>query len=381
MSVFSRPSLLAALLLGTLLSGCAATPQAIDGKTGGAQEPIAAYHARFGRERPVIAIVGDNKGTELSDFTVPYGVLSEAAIADVETVSALPGPIDTFTDLGKPGFRIVAQATITDFDARHPEGADYVVVPALHDTPELIEWLAAQANKGATLVSICNGGMVVAETGVMGGRRATAHWSTEDHRLEHHADVRWVKNARYVADGNWVSSSGVSAAMPASVALVEAIAGHDRAASLARRLGVDDWSPKHDSDAFQPHLGSTAWPLAKVVYLNHLFHDDDAYGVAISPAIDEIALALVVDAYSSTGRSQAYLVAPTDAPLKTRRGLTILPDRVAGDAAAPRSILAMNEGGEPAKALDGALDGIARQYGRATAYGVALVFEYPGFKE
>lgn len=377
MPPFLRFSLPALLLLGATLSGCAATSPALDGAKS-AYGQIPPYQARHGRERPLIAIVGDNKGAELTDFVVPYGVLSEAGIADVETLAAEPGPIATFTDLGKPGFRILAQSFIADFDSRHPEGADYVVVPALHDTPEVIAWLAGQAEKGATLVSICNGGMVVAETGVMDGRHATAHWSTEEHRMEHHSAVKWIRNVRYVADGNWISSAGVSASIPVSVALVEAISGHDRAAELARRLGIADWSAVHDSDSFQIQLGSTAWPLAKVNYTNRWFHGDDAYDVAAVPGMDEIALALTIDAYSSTGRSQAYLVARDDAPLKTKRGLTILPDRV---GAAYGTMLTVPDEDKPAKAIDDVLDGIARIYGRETAYGVALVLEYPDFKE
>lgn len=337
--------------------------------------------SRVGHDKPLIAIVGDNQGTELSDFVIPFGVLSEAAVADVLTVSTQSGPIRTFTDLGKPGFRIVTQASLDEFDAHHPEGADYVVVPALHDTPAVVSWIAAQAQKGATLVSICNGGMVVAETGIMQGRRATAHWSTESHRLEHHAEVRWTKNARYVVDGNWVSSAGVSAAVPTSLALVEAIAGHDRALAVARQVGVTDWGTRHDSDAFQPRSLATAWPLVKVNFTNRWFHSEETFHIDASQGIDEIALALTFDAYASTGRSKTVLVGSTANPVQTLHGLTILPDRAADELGEPNESLRLPDNQPSARALDSALDSIAMHYGRATAYGVALVFEYPDFKE
>jgi putative intracellular protease/amidase len=386
MSVLARRILGTSVLIGivTLFSGCASTTQAIDASALRQQDSsagvIAHYQPRLGHKRPLIAIVGDNAGTELSDFVVPFGVLSEADVADVVTVSTKAGPISTFTDLGKPGFRIVAQSTLAEFDARHPEGADYIIVPALSDAPDLVSWIAAQSGKGGTLVSICNGGMVVAETGIMKGRHATAHWSTESHRLEHHSDILWEKNARYVVDGNWVSSAGVSASIPTSVALIEAIAGHDHAAALAQRLGVTDWSARHDSDAFQLQLGTNSWPLAKVAYTNRWFHADEIYGIEAAKRIDEIALALTIDAYSSTGRSQAYVVSPDELPITTRHGLTILPDRREDAANAPHEMVRLADDAS-ARALDKALDGIAARYGRTTAYGVALVFEYPDFKE
>ncbi|WP_152680314.1 DJ-1/PfpI family protein [Chromobacterium subtsugae] len=363
-----------------LLGGCASAPQASNGFAD-ADGKLPSYQPRPGHERPLIAVFGENSGTELSDFTVPYGVLSESGAADVVAVSTRPGPIATFTDMGKPGFRILGQATLAAFDASHPDGADYVIVPALRETPEALSWLALQAGKGATLVSICNGGMVVADTGLMAGRRATAHWSTEAHRLEHHAAVRWVRNARYVADGNWISTAGVSAALPASLALVEAIAGTERAQALARQLGSGGWSARHDSDAFHPQPGVNLLPLAQVAYLNRWLHAGDAYALPAADGADETTLALTLDAYSSTGRSRAYLTAAADTPLRTRHGLFVLPDRVQGAADAPASALPAIDGLPPGQALDRALDGIAARYGRATARGVALVFEYPDFQE
>ena len=367
-----------------LLAACATTPRAIDAASTSARSVvgmrIAPYQSRFGRVRPVIAIVGDNSGTELSDFMVPYGLLSEANVADVIAVSTGAGPVATFTDLGRSSFRFAAQATLDQFDARYPDGADYVVVPAQNDPPQLLTWLAAQAKKGGVLVSICNGGMIVAETGTMSGRMATAHWSTEAHRLQHHSDVHWVKNARYVSDGDWISSAGVSAAIPTSIALVEAIGGHDRAATFARAVGVNDWSARHNSDAFHPHLGKNLWPLAKVIYTNHWLHAEEPLGVRAVPGMDEASLALTLDAYSSTGRSRAYLFEDSEAPLHTRHGLTVFADRLGALPGASNGRVMPRWSMRPGEALDDALAGIVQRYGRATAFGVALVFEYPDFK-
>ncbi len=95
------------------------------------------------------------------------------------------------------------------------------------------------------------------------------------------------------------------------------------------------------------------------------------------PGIDEGTLALTIDAYSTTGRSQAYLVSATGESFVTRHGLRILPDRQRmTDSDAPLVIAADLA---PVMALDVALDGIMHRYGRATAKGVALAFEYPDF--
>lgn len=56
-----------------------------------ATESIAPYQGRFGRLQPVIAIVGENSGTELTDFVIPYGVLARSGAAQVTTVATRHG--------------------------------------------------------------------------------------------------------------------------------------------------------------------------------------------------------------------------------------------------------------------------------------------------
>ena len=336
-------------------------------------ERIPPYHARFGRTRPVIAIVGENGGTELTDYVIPYGILRRADLGEIVPVATRPGPMTM-----RPALRLQPQGSVADFDARYPEGADYVVVPAVvrRDDPLLLAWIRDQAAKGSTLVSICDGALVVAGSGVMDGHRATAHWATAEYRRKHFPNVRWVDDRRYVADGRIVSSAGISAAIPTSLALVEAIAGRERAAAVAAEIGAPDWGPKHDSRRFRPRFGRNLSAFAMTQYLNGWFHTPQALGIPVGAGVDEVALALTADAYTRTNRVQAYAFSPSRAPVETLHGLVVLPDRsetrsLDGQIAVPTA--------KPGRTLDRVLTDIARAYGRQTAYGVALDFEYPGF--
>jgi len=340
-----------------------------------AAETIAPYHDRFGRSQPLIAIVGENSGTELTDFAIPYGVLARSGAAQVTTVATQPGALTM-----RPALKIQPDATVQQFDSQYPEGADYVIVPAVgkHDDPELLRWVAAQGAKGATIVSICDGALVVAGAGLLKGHRATAHWATESHRKEHYPDTQWISNTRYVADGKVVSSAGISAAVPTSLALLEAIAGRARAAAVAQEIGVDDWGSSHDSDRFHPRLGNlTAYAT---IYTNAWFHATDSVGVPLASGVDEIALAFTADAWSRTSRSQAYGIAASNAPIRTRNGLNVLPDRAAGAADAPAAMLPALDTTPAGKALDKVLADVAQRYGHRTAYRVALEFEYPAYQ-
>lgn len=341
---------------------------------------IARWQPRFGRARPVVAVVGENgsadSSTELVDYVMPLGILRASDTAEVFALATTTAPLAM-----RPALRIQPQATVAAFDARYPEGADYVIVPAVSHPrdPALLAWLTAQGAKGATLVSICDGALVVANTGLMDGHRATAHWDTQALRAKHYPQVAWMKNVRYVADGRIVSSAGISAAMPTALALVEAIAGTPRAAAVARALGVTDWSDAHDSDRFLPRWGNLRALLA-TNYTNHWLHRVQRIRLPVAGGVDDIALALAADAYSRTGRSRVYTVAASLEPLPTRHGLLLLPD-LRTDAAPAREDreLSWPASIPPALVLDRALADIAGRYGRTTAYGVALDLEYPGF--
>lgn len=346
---------------------------AVDQPAAGAPQRLPAYEPRFGRTRPVIAIVGENFYTELTDYVVPYGILAGSGVAEVWALATQPGPIRMFP----APLKVEPQATTSAFDSRFPDGADYVIVPAVHrdDDPTLIAWVLAQARKGATIVGVCDGVWVLARAGLLNGRKATGHWYSFQDLRKKFPQTDWQTNRRYVADGKVITTTGVTATIPVSFALIEAIAGTGRATSVAASLGGGEasLSPVHSSQTFQ-----FAWRHKFIVagnFLSFWAHED--VGIAVAAGVDEIALALQAEVYSATFRSTAYTVAQQPGPLKTKRGLTIIPDRVAGKDA-PRRLLPPLDGARPLQALDQALKGIEADYGPRTAAWVALQMEYIG---
>jgi transcriptional regulator GlxA family with amidase domain len=277
-----------------------------------------------------------------------------------------------------PALKIEPQATSTEFDARFPEGADYVIVPAVHyvEDPTLLAWVTAQAAKGATLIGVCDGSWVLGHAGLLKGRRATGHWYSLKSREKQFPETTWVRNRRYVSDGNIVTTTGVSASIPVSLALVEAIAGRVHAETVAKTLGVDNWSPAHHSDGFR--LSARHVFTAAGNWLSFWAHEN--VGVPVMQGTDEIALALVVDAYSRTYLSNVFSVAQTQEAIQTKRGLMLLPDSVAGSAKPPDRLLSITEATSVAPSLDRILESIAHSYGRPTAAFVALQLEYPGLR-
>ena len=366
----------AGLLLGAFMAAAPASASDVTNARSAYAPPVAEriepYQPRFGRTRPLIAVVGENGGTELTDFVIPYGVLSRLGAADVVSVATQPGILHL-----RPAVQIQPDLTMDEFDRRHPEGADYVVVPAIDnaDNPKLLGWITAQAGKGATTVSICDGALVVAKTGLMRGHRATGHWATQSLRQEKFPDTNWETNIRYVADGKTVSSAGVSASIPISFALVEAIAGHAHAAELARQMGVSEWGTQHDSDSF--HFGLRSYAMYGAAIVSGWFGRSETVGVPVSTGVDEIAVALMADVYSRSYRGvKVWTVAASAEPVRTLGGLTLVPDRVVGSPGAPDRMLSAPRDTRSMQVLDEVLDRVSAEYGRVAAASAAYDLEY-----
>lgn len=320
------------------------------------------------RKRPLIAIVGINDMSETTDYLMPYGILARANVADVLTLATQPGPVALY-----PALKVQPHATIAAFDAAHPDGADYVIVPAMsrEDDATALQWIRSQAGKGAIVIGVCVGAKVVANTGLLDGRRATTHWySVRD--LQKHSAIRYVADRRLVVDHGVATTTGITASMPMALTLVEAIAGRAKAEAVAREIGVAEWDARHRSAAFE-----FTRPFALTAIANTLaFWNREQLGIALTPGIDEVSLALIADAWSRTYRSRALTFAATAEARTSRGGLRILPDMVAADWPAKETPPATVDL-PPARALDQTLHAIDARYGPRTADFVAMQLEYP----
>jgi transcriptional regulator GlxA family with amidase domain len=120
------------------------------------------------------------------------------------------------------------------------------------DNPAMIEWLARRVPETELAMTVCTGTSLFARAGVLDGRRATTnklafHWVAEQG-----PKVNWVKEARWVEDGKFFTSSGVSAGIDMSLAAISRMAGEQIGNALAMAAEYD-W-----------HRDSTWDPFAKV---------------------------------------------------------------------------------------------------------------------
>jgi transcriptional regulator GlxA family with amidase domain len=176
---------------------------------------------------------------------------------DVQSLD-VTGPLEVFTSAGnlRPHtYRITTASvgghpvrtssglTITpDTDLRHTEAPHTLVVPggpgSRQPQPELVAWLRANAPAAARLVSVCTGAFLLAEAGLLTGRRVTTHWQQCDLLAQRYPDIDVDPEPIFVRDGHIATSAGVTSGIDLALALVEDDVGRDTALAVARGLVV-----------------------------------------------------------------------------------------------------------------------------------------------
>lgn len=143
------------------------------------------------------------------------------------------GPLRTFS-----GIRIVADHAIGESD----EGIDTLLVaggpdiePARRNTA-MLDWIKGMAGRVRRIGSICTGAFLLAESGILEGRRATTHWAYCQRLAEQFPQVAVDQDRIFVRDGKVYTSGGVTAGIDLALYLVEEDWGHEAAVGAARGM-------------------------------------------------------------------------------------------------------------------------------------------------
>ena len=94
----------------------------------------------------------------------------------------------------------------------------------------------AKARRGIRVASVCSGAYILAEAGVLDGRRATTHWQRTRHFLGAYPKIRLEPDRIFVRDGNIWSSAGITAGIDMALAMVAEDFGDKIAQETARQL-------------------------------------------------------------------------------------------------------------------------------------------------
>lgn len=173
-------------------------------------------------------------GVQSLDVTGPLEVFANAGGYRVQTASLGGRAIRTTS-----GLRIVPDASLRDVDVT---ALDLLLIPggsgARRRDRELVDWIRAAAPRASRVASVCTGAFLLAEAGLLAGRRVTTHWSKCAQLAEEYPDVTVDPDPIFVREGNLATSAGITAGIDLALALIEDDLGRDAALTVARQLVV-----------------------------------------------------------------------------------------------------------------------------------------------
>lgn len=178
-------------------------------------------------------------GTELLDATGPASVFANAnggvkpVRYEVVLVAAQAGAMATSS-----GVALVATQALRSL--RGP--IDTLLIPGGEGTRDavgdaaLVAGIARLASRARRIASVCSGAFLLAQAGLLDGRRATTHWKYLTSLRRAYPRVQVDDDAIFVQDGRYWTSAGVTAGLDLALALVEADHGRQHALAVARGL-------------------------------------------------------------------------------------------------------------------------------------------------
>ncbi|WP_441249705.1 GlxA family transcriptional regulator [Kitasatospora sp. McL0602] len=196
------------------------------------------------RTRTVLIVLFE--GVDALDVVSAVEVFSAA---NIHAADAVPGKvayrIRTASPGGSPVYSPSGLTLVPDTDLHTVAAPHTVVVPGPYSgdgsvavNAEVVHWLRRHAARSRRIVSICTGAFLLAEAGLLDGKRATTHWSQADHLAQAYPDVQVDSDPIFVRDGRVSTSAGGTSGLDLVLALVEEDLGREAALALARHLVV-----------------------------------------------------------------------------------------------------------------------------------------------
>lgn len=180
---------------------------------------------------------------EVLDFAGPFEVFSIASYSNCQQKPFTVKTVAQTTDLisARNGLKVQP-----DFDFNNSPSFDILIIPGGYGAEEieihneiLKNWIKIRAEECDIIASVCTGSFLLAETGLLDGKRATTHWLDIDRLESEYKKIKVQRGVKYVDESNIITSGGISAGINMSFYLLNRLVGKEIAIATAKRMEYD----------------------------------------------------------------------------------------------------------------------------------------------
>ncbi|MDP3691335.1 GlxA family transcriptional regulator [Bradyrhizobium sp.] len=149
----------------------------------------------------------------------------------IKVLAASPGPVRSSSGVEMLARGLKPSAGISTLIVAGGEGVRQAAT-----CPKTLGFVRSAAKRGIRVASVCSGAYILAEAGVLDGRRATTHWQRTPHFVKAYPGIKLEPDRIFVRDGNIWSSAGISAGIDLALAMAAEDFGDEIARQAARQL-------------------------------------------------------------------------------------------------------------------------------------------------
>lgn len=180
---------------------------------------------------------------------------------------------------GQSGLNLLADYRLPELDPREPLDTIIITGRGMNEleSTAVVDWLHLAAPHARRIASICGGAMLLAQSGLLDGRRATTHWRLLETMQKTWPAIKVESGPLYIQDGHIWTSGGVSSGFDLTLALVEEDYGFTLARDVAQDLVMYLRRPggQLQFSRYNLHHSGSSGPMGELQtwILNHLTGD------------------------------------------------------------------------------------------------------------
>jgi transcriptional regulator GlxA family with amidase domain len=270
--------------------------------------------------KKTVVLIADKQGTEIFDLLAPYYLFNATGQANVYVLA-----LDKEVIVLRKGLFIMPHETFASFDQKGLV-PDLIVIPNLSTmdadslNPEVINWIRSKYDADNRILSVCDGALTAAATGLYDGQPITTHASDLKLVSKQFSKPLWTKDVSVTQSGRLYSTAGVSHAVEGSLVVIRDMFGEDCMKNVMKQIHYPYTALKSKHQSIPVSFAHKLQIMSKV-----FFKKNKHMGVLLHQGISEFELAAVLDTYHRTFPASIKTFAPDNQAIKSANGLVLIP--------------------------------------------------------